>query len=295
MACPLDKLAPETRTMIYEYVLSFDTPLKHVTKMQPFVKKLTGSETTHRSGSDTETAAEPHRVNTSILTTSKLIYVEAIAVFYKHNTIHFDSEMCTFESLVSPLATDLSLARHVVVKIDDALDPEANTRFGQAAELSLTTIPAVFPQLRTCSMYISYDTALRPSTLLVSLSCSLRDPDVFSKVYYNDVGSLHVVLKQAPCVEMVLQSRWTIDRWANPEPVPAGALTLWNVSAASLYQASRGSSQNIYTRNAKFIFDVFKRILGSPELENVDPDGYEFWTCVEACLCTFQKLGPVSG
>lgn len=34
MSCPLlDKLASETRVMIYGYVLSFDHPLCHATKM----------------------------------------------------------------------------------------------------------------------------------------------------------------------------------------------------------------------------------------------------------------------
>lgn len=44
MACPLlNKLPPELRAKIYEYVLDFDdVPLRHITQLQPFVKKLTG-------------------------------------------------------------------------------------------------------------------------------------------------------------------------------------------------------------------------------------------------------------
>ena len=43
MACPLlNKLPPEVRERIYEYVLYFDdVPLRHITQLQPFVKKLT--------------------------------------------------------------------------------------------------------------------------------------------------------------------------------------------------------------------------------------------------------------
>ena len=42
MSCPLlEKLAPETRSIIYEYVLSFETPVKHATNLQPFLQKLT--------------------------------------------------------------------------------------------------------------------------------------------------------------------------------------------------------------------------------------------------------------
>jgi hypothetical protein len=104
--------------MIYEYILFFETPLKHVTKMQPFVEKLTGVKPTQRSrstGSETETTTDSRLVNTSILTANKSIYPEAVAVFYKHNTIRFDAEMCTFESLISPRATDLSLAKQILV------------------------------------------------------------------------------------------------------------------------------------------------------------------------------------
>jgi hypothetical protein len=42
MSCPLlDKLAPETPILIYEYVSSFGTPVKHATNLQPFLQKLT--------------------------------------------------------------------------------------------------------------------------------------------------------------------------------------------------------------------------------------------------------------
>lgn len=83
MSCHyLDKPAPEPRALVYEYVLSFGISLKHATKMQPFIKKLTGIET----------ATEYHKkdslrpVNTSILRVSMLIYLEAVPVSYKNNT-----------------------------------------------------------------------------------------------------------------------------------------------------------------------------------------------------------------
>jgi hypothetical protein len=295
MSCPLDKLAPETRTVIYEYVLSFDTPLKHVTKMQPFVKKLTGIEPKSGSGStgsETETITDLQRVNTSLLTASKLIYVEAIAVFYKHNTIHFDAQMCKFEDLDSPRATDLSLAKHVIVKIDDSVDPKASRRIGSAAKMSGTTVPVIFPNMCTCSVYISVDTNPNPSTLLVSLCCSLLGDDMFSEVYFNGIGSLHAVMRGSPCLKLVMQSKWTMDRWANLESISPGSLTLTNISAPSLYQASRANHQNIFGQHAKFVFNMFKTLLEEPELENVEPDGYEFWTSVDACLCAARQLYP---
>jgi hypothetical protein len=248
MSCLLDKLAPETRTIIYEYVLSFDTPLQHITKMQPFVEKLTGVEPatdSRTTGSETETNTVLQRVNTSILAVSKLIYTEAIAVFYERNTILFDSHTCQFESLVSPHATDLSLARQITVKIDDEVGLKVSDKIGSAVEISETTVPAIFPSLRTCSIHISVDTDQGPSALLVSLASTLRGEDMCNEVYFPCVGLVHAVVKDSPCIKLVLQSRWTIDRWAKPEPIPTGGLTLTNVSATSLYQASRAKPPNI--------------------------------------------------
>lgn len=296
MACPLDKLAPETRVLIYEYVLAFDSPLKHVKEMRPFVKKLTGVEPKSSfgpTGSEMKTTTDMQLVNTSILTANKLIYTEAIAVFYKHNTIHFDAEFCASEDIVSPLATDLSLAKRIIVKMNDSVDPTVSGRIGSAVKMSGLTIPAIFPNMRTCSVYISVDTELDPSALLISLCCCWRGDDMFSEVYSNGVGSVHAVMRDSPGLKLVLQSRWTMDRWKNPVPISPDSLTLRNVSATSLYQASRANPQNIFGKRAKFVFDLFKTLLLElPELENVEPDGYEFWTGVDAFLCAVQQLHP---
>lgn len=124
MSCPfLDKLAPETRTLIYEYVLTFNHPVKHAKRMQPFVKKLTGTESIPNLEStaaelEPESDAKARRnttvlgpVDTSILTTSKVIFNEAIVVFYSKNIIRANPEMCSSKHLVSPLATDLFTGR----------------------------------------------------------------------------------------------------------------------------------------------------------------------------------------
>lgn len=282
--------------MIYEYVLSFGAPLQHATKMQPFVKKLSGVDSQPDSpgtGSEIETAADPRPVNTSILTASKLIYAEAIAVFYARNTIHFNAQMCTLESLVSPRATDLSLAKHIVVKMDDAIDPEVYGRFSKAMKLSLITIPAIFPKVRTCSVYVSADTEPDPSTTLIATYCSLRRQDMFNDVHFDGVGSFNAFLTCVPWLKLTMQSRQAIDCWAKPTGTPA-ATGHWNeeVTARSLYQGSRADSQNIYGRTAQRLFDVDKRMVKLPELEDVDHDGYEYWTGVDACLSFLEKSVP---
>lgn len=84
----LDKLAPELREKIYGYVLDFDdVPLRHLTQLQPFVKKLTGiddellfayehpAECDQKQGRDICAGDKPV-ANTAILSTCKTIYTE---------------------------------------------------------------------------------------------------------------------------------------------------------------------------------------------------------------------------
>jgi hypothetical protein len=248
MSCLLEKLAPETRTMVYEYVLSFDKPLKHATKMQPFIEKLTGVKPNSTSGStglETETAMEFRLVNTSLLTVNKLIYLEAVAVFCKHNSFYYDAEMCSFESLVSPCATDLSLAKQIFVKMDDAVDPEVEDKFGEAVNLSLTTIPAIFPMMRTCSVNISADTGPHAATILIAIYCNLRRLDKLNNVHFDGVGSFNASTTGVLWLKIIMQSKRAIDSWAKSAEIPATAAAADGVSAGSLYQNSRADSQNI--------------------------------------------------
>jgi len=99
MACPLlEKLATETRNLIYEYVLTFNTPLKHARKMQPFIEKLYQSSD---SETDTESSAGSSHmedtlqsVGTALLSTCRLIFKEAVVIFYENNTIYLDADHC---------------------------------------------------------------------------------------------------------------------------------------------------------------------------------------------------------
>lgn len=102
----LEKLAPELRKHIYEYVLTFDAPLRHVARMRPFADKIItyngipwsqlaflGSDSTTTNMNGDEPLAPPSPANTSLLVANKLIYTEAIAVFYDANTIRFRSQL----------------------------------------------------------------------------------------------------------------------------------------------------------------------------------------------------------
>lgn len=251
-SCPLlDKLAPKTRVLIYEYVLSSETPVKHVKKMQPFLRKLTGGKSTSGAEStdsedeyewedvdlqisrakpgpstDATSKPEPFRpVNTAILTASKLIYTEAIAVFYKRNTISVDPHFCDLAALESPQATDLSLATHVITKIDLRHGHE-NPRVGEkmspamreAINIAVVGFPAIFPKLLFSKAYLYVDA-------IHILKIALPNCDT---AFFNDAGNLTASWSTHPQLEFFVQNPATMERWAAPpSDVPLTRADLW--------------------------------------------------------------------
>ena len=94
------------------------------------------------------------------MTASKLIYTEAIAVFYKSNIITVDAKFCPYDALESPKATDLSLATQVVTKVDlSKMSQNSNKgEFGpvefNAIRVAMVAIPAIFPKLRLSKFFM---------------------------------------------------------------------------------------------------------------------------------------------
>lgn len=129
-----DNLPPELRNKIYEYALDFeDTPLRHATQLQPFMRKLTGfdydlpfalSDQPSRGTSLAWTTCDlplPERmISTGIRSTSKLIYSEAIKVFYEQNVIIVDIDLLKLPKITSPAASDLSLATRIIISSNEA-------------------------------------------------------------------------------------------------------------------------------------------------------------------------------
>ena len=72
-----DKLAPEIRLQIYGHALSFGHPLKRAKDIKKWKQRL--AKLRDHGYSKT--------VNVSILISCKKVFVEAIEVFYKRNTI----------------------------------------------------------------------------------------------------------------------------------------------------------------------------------------------------------------
>lgn len=298
MSCPLlEKLAPETRMLIYEYALSFENRLVHVTDMHPFVKKLTGVETapdSHGAGAEIEESSDVddslQPVNTSLLTTSKLIYKEAVAAFYKNNLIYFNAAICQSENITFPLATDLSLATQVYAEVNLEWDQAAEGDEGfhralkGALDIASHGIPAIFPNLWVGAVYLYTDSVAH----FLATVRLVRRTNIGDQLDYDGVGSATFVIGG---LMVMLQSRDAIKRWKNPsEPTLRGPIDisgLWDyISAGRLHRESRADPQNEFAQLAQLLFNSYNTRSSDKSPEH---DGYEYWTIVDVCLCALQK------
>lgn len=174
MACHfLDKLAPELRKQIYEYLLEYEwTYLRHATQLQPFVKKLTGVDGSLPFEEADQSARRPsYYIDTSFLAISKFVYNEAIKVFYELNTISVDVELFRLAKLTTPTGSDLSLARSLVVMFNESgSKSKQQSRSHNTVNLQtfLPRLHAMFPTPR--DILFRTDGASRPSTSLLDIA-----------------------------------------------------------------------------------------------------------------------------
>ena len=308
MSCPLlDRLAPETRNLIYEYVLTFDAPLKHVHKMRPFVEKSARNtksiDSIESNGSKAETISseEPsaaskssNRVDTSILSTSKLIYREAIAVFYKHNTIHIEASMCRRENAIPLYTTDLSLANHVTVESTLKAESEDGTLdgLGEIARFASAGFPLIFPKLKTVTVYVNTDAHPLPVSALFALTDKLSSTSGFAGVKFNGVGSsvAYTVLPPGnPKFNLIMQCKATVARWANGQAIANYAGDVMNMSLRVVHDYCKANNppntvdpvtRNLFNRSHDAIVPI-----GYPVIE---PNSYEFWTVADEGLRHMQ-------
>lgn len=352
MSCPLiDKLAPETRSIIYEYVLPFETRVKHATNMQLFLQKLTegsksglesraklttdvhpvlqkltsakssseaeNTETENDSGcesieggddSDSEsTQAEPESspsteaagsseslclVNTSILTTCRLVYQEAIAVFYKHNILSIDAQFCDHEALESPQITDLSLATQIVTKLDlsKSADNINNGNFGpiesNVIRFAMLVVPSIFPNLHSSKTFVHVDTRT-----LFDMATMMRTAHVFGETCFDGVGSVTACSRSSQDLKFVVRGRETMESWAVPtDDIPPGILHPLLLTARSLYQSSQRDPQGTHAQYARSLSSAIRSISVPEGYGAIDYNSHEFWTVLDQGLSTYQRV-----
>lgn len=283
MACPLlERLAPETRNLIYEYVLTFDTPFKHAQKMRPFINKLyersdSGTGTTSGAASS-HMADSLQRVDTALLSTSRLIYKEAVVAFYKNNVICFDADGCEAASIVSPRATDLSLATQVMMKITGGYDTAKSlSAFHEGIEFSQEAFPAIFSKLRTATIYIYTDSCMAPVEALFALADYLHSSPNHDDIVFEGVGSFTAHSVNQPHISTMVQCKKTVEGWAKAE-LGLGSLYRFEMSTKSRYPYSQDGHVH---RDAIRSFNVARRSYLPDSYPEVAEGSFEFWTVVD--------------
>lgn len=277
MACPLlGKLAPETRNLIYGYVLTFDTPLKHAQKMKPFINKLyqsSDSETdTASSAESSHTSDSLRRVDTALLSTCRLVFKEAIVAFCENNTIYLDADDCEAASIVSPQATDLSLATKVMMKItgwDD--ETKSLSAYHNGIEFSHVGLPAMFPKLRAATLYLYTDSCKTPVQCFFALADYLHNSSSHDDVIFEGVGLFTARNVKQPRIKTIVQRKKTVERWAE-EKVGFG------MSTRSRYSYSQDGHVH---PDAIRSFNAVRRSYLPDSYPEVAEGSFEFWTVVD--------------
>ena len=302
MSCPLlDKLAPETRTLIYEYALAFDTPLKHVHKMRPFTEKLNKSSSTTESKTEAVSSEGPHaanesyhRVNTSILTASKLIYTEAIPMLYKHNTINLDASMCRLENVSALHTTDLSLATQVTVEsvLEIDLKDGSIDGLGEISRYAIGAFWSIFSKLKTVTVYVNTDAHPTPVSALFAIIARLKSAPGFSGVKFDGVGSA-VASSICPSRNTkfcaIVQCRTTVARWANEKVISDDDDDVMAMSMRVIHDHCKANSPpGTVASIARSFFNRTHDIFVPIDYPTIEPNSYEFWTVADECLRHMQ-------
>ncbi|GAB7323056.1 hypothetical protein MBLNU13_g05573t1 [Cladosporium sp. NU13] len=284
----LQKLAPETRGLIYKYVLTFDTPLKHAQNMRPFLGKSGHSIESRAETSTSEDSAHEsdsfERVDIAILTTNKLIYTEAIVVLYENNTFNVNTAICKPENISTLRATDLALAKHVVTKISVGPDPvtERPTGLQGCVDVGTKILPAIFPKLTSATMYLYTDTYSKPITALLMFVTAMRRSTIFDTVEFDSVGSVVASSSDNPGLKFVGQCKATVDRWEKDQaPGDSGLLSL---TTKNLQRDSEGLPPGTVAPLAQRMFDDMHVAVVPPGCAVIEMGSLEFWTVIDEIL-----------
>ena len=297
MSCPLlEKLAPETRRLIYDYVLTYNKPLQHVQELRPFIKQSTQSTdfgAGEASSEDhTHTSDSIQRIDTSILTTSKLVFTEAIVAFYGSNIISVDAPICKPENVPVLRATDLALATQVVTRIRLNLDCIAAgpIKLAECVDIARKTLPAIFPKLTSASVYIYTDAFPKPVTILFMAADSMCGSSEFDTVQFEGVGSVVAYASDCPGLKFIVQSQNTVVHWEIDEEPPR-SISLLDLTTKRMQRYSQEMPPGTVFRLAQSMFDD-KRDTVVPPVPSyavIDSGSLEFWTVVNKILRDVQS------
>jgi hypothetical protein len=236
-----------------------------------------------------------HRVDTSILTTSKLIYNEAIKIFYENNVIRFDSESCKAEDIVSPLATDLSLATWVAMRIGLGSEPVSMQDYlaiySNFLGIATKSFPAIFPSLRACELYAYTDSTPCPAAILFSTANSLQSKLSNEAITFDSVGSFVVTFRKFPQMKLFVQYKAAMERWTAKNHSISDLLTVSEKDlTARIIQLVAVHHPQARTLEDMLI-EQYRHVVLPATYTAIAKDSPEYWTLVDAVLCIAQKTG----
>lgn len=308
MSCPFtDKLPAEIRAQIYQYVLTFDAPLRHVTEMRPFAEralargnltrpekilkmKLYARRVLNAAGSklSLQAGSAVEAVHTDLLVVNKSIYREAIAVFYQVNTIMLARRFLKIKNILRARPTDLSLAGSVLTRIETMQDPLTQSKKRTSKPdfcVALKGIQETFPWLRCGTVYVWTDSTSRPMLLLYVLKMLFDRSRNFEDCRFDGVGSVVASLSDSP-IKIKAQYKAAIDHWnscAN-DLLPQAFFTATTLSANALSRfLMKHQERELAVRTLEGIHSRLRQRLPQ-EYPEVPPLSFELWTFLECAL-----------
>jgi hypothetical protein len=231
-------------------------------------------------------------VNTFILTTSKLVYTEAIGVFDKTNIINADALLCNYGIVNLPQVMDLSLATRIVANLGTTHDSDPmkiDKTFGPVMKRAIFTamagLPAIFPQLRSSTVCINVN-----ARHLFCVARLIRAWSGCSIVSFDGVGSLATSWSSLPNLKFTVHCRASMQRWADQTgDITSTFFTPVDVSANVLYRALQADPQCSRARFVRSFFDCIHATVLPEDNGAIDEDSHEFWTVIDVCLTAFQR------
>ncbi|KAK4944752.1 hypothetical protein LTR10_015922 [Elasticomyces elasticus] len=237
----LDTIAPELRLHIYEHALSFDTPLKRTLFDRLRI-------TTHHNRDH-----PPAIVNTALLRVCRMVYEEALPVFYKLNSIWIcHTDVCLSTKYAR---TSLSCTQSLLVHARLTQDPHACNEGGTIYSCFIVYTPRLlqhftgpaYPRLRSLTIESPLESPDEdlgwPITYEETVE-HLRNSDV--EVTYTGITRFTAVLAETTGHR---QSTITIQCGA----AAAAADRMFALSRAELAKASL---QDTFSGMGKRVFEV---------------------------------------
>ena len=221
-------------------------------------------------------------VDTAMLVANKVIYNEAVQVFYDMNTICIEPQLASLRNFSTLRTTDLSLANHAICRLQASgftfsLKEDMAGIFNHTQFIAFRFVPVTFSRVRKFTVYIYPSSLANPVWSLYHTHGALSKIDGVSHCSFANVGSVVASFDSRPELEIIAQCEAMARHWAecSLDPMPdkhADTLTMSANALRRFNEAHPGISR---------MPELSPGLQGRPGLEN---DDNAYWTFVENLL-----------